>query len=311
MSDADRRGGRRLRAHARTRGRTRARCRRRPSTRLVGGLRPRTRAGPSPIGRDFGAALPPTPTRWSPGGRRCGRGLQPDGRASWPGRARGRGTAGTCSARSRSPRRSRTRRAMVEACHEAGVQLHTAFVSRFLPLVQKAKARSTAGELGDLIGLGRGNRGRPPLPPHYPAWITDAERSRWRGADRPLRARHRCDAPHERPGGQPRLGRGRRAAVGLRRRRHCAAVAGVRRWRRRAASTRAGRCRRATRGTTTSSCGWSGPKGSFDLNDLAESRAAGEPEWRWRRLRLAGFADDADAAMIEAFAASVARRRAC
>ncbi len=64
--------------------------------------------------------------------------------------------------------------AMVGACDAAGVQLHIAFVSRFLPVVQRARAAVREGRLGELVGLVGGNRGRPPLPPSYPAWITDA-----------------------------------------------------------------------------------------------------------------------------------------
>jgi predicted dehydrogenase len=64
-------------------------------------------------------------------------------------------------------------RAMVAACEAAGVQLHVAFVSRFLPLVARARDAVRDGRLGDVIGLVGGNRGRPPLPPSYPAWITD------------------------------------------------------------------------------------------------------------------------------------------
>ena len=62
--------------------------------------------------------------------------------------------------------------AMIEACQGAGVQLHTAFVTRFLPLVQQVRATLLAGELGDVIAMVGGNRGRPPLPPQYPEWIT-------------------------------------------------------------------------------------------------------------------------------------------
>jgi predicted dehydrogenase len=67
--------------------------------------------------------------------------------------------------------------AMVSACAAAGVQLHTAFVSRFHPLVVQARATVRAGDLGDLVAMVGGNRGRPPLPPHYPKWITDPSRS--------------------------------------------------------------------------------------------------------------------------------------
>ncbi|MDI6909599.1 Gfo/Idh/MocA family oxidoreductase [Nocardioides sp.] len=64
-------------------------------------------------------------------------------------------------------------RAMIAACEAAGVQLHVAFVSRFLPLVARARSAVRDGRLGELIGLVGGNRGRPPLPPAYPGWITD------------------------------------------------------------------------------------------------------------------------------------------
>jgi predicted dehydrogenase len=63
--------------------------------------------------------------------------------------------------------------AMVAACAAAGVQLHVAFVSRFLPLVERARTAVRDGRLGELIGLVGANRGRPPLPPAYPGWITD------------------------------------------------------------------------------------------------------------------------------------------
>ena len=63
-------------------------------------------------------------------------------------------------------------RAMISACRSGGVQLHCAFVSRFLPLVQQARAVLQAGDIGDVIGMVAGNRGRPPLPPQYPDWIT-------------------------------------------------------------------------------------------------------------------------------------------
>lgn len=63
--------------------------------------------------------------------------------------------------------------AMVTACAEAGVQLHLAYPARFLPLVARARRAVRDGRLGELIGLVGGNRGRPPLPPSYPSWITD------------------------------------------------------------------------------------------------------------------------------------------
>lgn len=68
-------------------------------------------------------------------------------------------------------------RAMVTACHLAGVQLHTAFVSRFYPIVQQVREIITAGELGTLRGMVGGNRGTPPLPPKYPSWITNGRQA--------------------------------------------------------------------------------------------------------------------------------------
>jgi len=65
--------------------------------------------------------------------------------------------------------------AMVEACHQHGVQLHTAFVSRFYPVLLEARDLVARGELGVLRGMVGGNRGRPPLAPRYPSWITESE----------------------------------------------------------------------------------------------------------------------------------------
>ena len=63
-------------------------------------------------------------------------------------------------------------RCMIEACARNDVQLHSAFVTRFYPLVQQIRAVIASGVLGDLVGMVGGNRGRAPLPPQYPAWIT-------------------------------------------------------------------------------------------------------------------------------------------
>jgi predicted dehydrogenase len=65
--------------------------------------------------------------------------------------------------------------AMAAACRDRGVQLHTAFVSRFYPVVQEVRAIIARGELGVVRGLIGGNRGRPPVPPQYPPWITDPD----------------------------------------------------------------------------------------------------------------------------------------
>jgi predicted dehydrogenase len=67
--------------------------------------------------------------------------------------------------------------AIVDACQDAGVQLHLAFVARFTPLVQDVRSTVQSGHLGDLISMVGGNRGRPPLPPAYPDWITQTEQS--------------------------------------------------------------------------------------------------------------------------------------
>lgn len=67
--------------------------------------------------------------------------------------------------------------AMVVACEAAGVPLQMAFVTRFHPLVAEVRAAIGAGHLGDLLAIVGGNRGRPPLPPAYPPWITDAAQS--------------------------------------------------------------------------------------------------------------------------------------
>jgi predicted dehydrogenase len=63
--------------------------------------------------------------------------------------------------------------AMVTACREAAVQLHTAFVCRFYPSVLQAREMVARGELGRVRGMVGGNRGRPPVPPRYPSWITE------------------------------------------------------------------------------------------------------------------------------------------
>jgi predicted dehydrogenase len=64
--------------------------------------------------------------------------------------------------------------AMIAACKRAGVQLHIAFPVRFMPVVAAAKSKIGNNEIGALFSMTGGNRGRPPLPPGYPAWITDA-----------------------------------------------------------------------------------------------------------------------------------------
>jgi predicted dehydrogenase len=53
--------------------------------------------------------------------------------------------------------------AMIEVCQSAGVQLHLAFVCRFYPFVQSAKRMVASGEIGEVLGIMGGNRGRAPL----------------------------------------------------------------------------------------------------------------------------------------------------
>ena len=59
--------------------------------------------------------------------------------------------------------------AMIGVCDEHRVQLHVAFVTRFYPVVQQVRAAIAAGSIGDVVAMVGGNRGRPPLPPSYPA----------------------------------------------------------------------------------------------------------------------------------------------
>ncbi len=63
--------------------------------------------------------------------------------------------------------------AMIAACKSAGVILQIPFVCRFYPMVKKAKKIVESGEIGRVVGVVGGNRGRPPLSPVYPEWITD------------------------------------------------------------------------------------------------------------------------------------------
>jgi predicted dehydrogenase len=65
--------------------------------------------------------------------------------------------------------------AMIDACARAGVVLEVAFVSRFHPMVVRARDVVRSGRLGGVVGMVGGNRGRPPLPPTYPAWITSKD----------------------------------------------------------------------------------------------------------------------------------------
>ena len=198
-------------------------------------------------------------------------------------------------------------RAMITACRDAGVQLHVAFVCRFLPHVRSIKEAIDSGSLGEVIGIRAGNRGRPPLPPRYPAWITDPRES---GGGALLdHSVHLTDVIRHLTG---------REVVSV------AAEAGTLLW-----------------GADVEDCAllslvldngavagldpsWSVPAsnpwdydfflklvgtgGSADLDDLAESVHVVSGRMG-DGLRLAPFADDPDAEMIETFCASVRQGR--
>jgi predicted dehydrogenase len=194
-------------------------------------------------------------------------------------------------------------RAMLAACREAGVQLHLAFVSRFLPHVRSAKAAVEAGSLGEVVGMRAGNRGRPPLPPAYPAWITTPAESG--GGALIDHSVHLTDLVRHLTGAEIRL---------------VAAETGTLLW-----DTDVEDCALVSLvldsgGVASLDPSWSVPEnnpwdydfflhlvgtaGSVDLDDLSESVQVVSPRIG-AGLRLAGFADDPDAAMVEAFCDSV------
>ncbi len=198
-------------------------------------------------------------------------------------------------------------RAMVEACHDAGVQLHTAFVSRFLPHVRTAKEALDSGALGEVVGLRAGNRGRPPLPPDYPAWITDAEQAG--GGALIDHSVHLTDLVRHLTGHEVTRVAAETGSllwgVGVE---DCALLSLV-----------------LDSGAVASlDPSWSvpannpwdydfflrltGTTGSIDLDDLSESVQIVSPV-TGDGVRLVGFGDDPDAAMIEAFCASVREGR--
>ena len=197
--------------------------------------------------------------------------------------------------------------AMITACRDAGVQLHVAFVIRFLPHVRSIKKAIDSGSLGEVVGIRAGNRGRPPLPPHYPAWITQAHESG--GGALIDHSVHLTDVVRHLTGREVTSVAAETGALlwgaGVE---DCAllslvldngAVAGL-----------------DPSWSVPANNPWDydfflrlvGTGGSADLDDLAESvqvvsgRTAGG-------LRLAGFAEDPDAEMIETFCASVRQGR--
>ena len=194
-------------------------------------------------------------------------------------------------------------REMVAATRAAGVQLHLAFVSRFLPQVREVKTALDAGVLGTVLGVRAGNRGRPPLPPHYPGWITDPDQSG--GGALVDHAVHLVDLVRHLTG--------REVA-------RVAAEIGLMLW-----SAAVEDCvlmsleldSGAVAGLDPS---WSVPAdnpwdydfflrvvashGSGDLDDLAASVRLVSPR-AGNGLRLVGFGEDPDAALVEAFVSSI------
>jgi predicted dehydrogenase len=198
-------------------------------------------------------------------------------------------------------------RSMVRACAAAGVQLHVAFVSRFLPMVARARTSVRDGRLGELVGLVGGNRGRPPLPPAYPAWITDPVAAG--GGALIDHSVHVTDAMRHISGLEVRA---------------VSAEVGELFWQAGVddAAILSLRFQNGAVGTVDPS--WSvpadhpwdydfflrlvGTEGSLDLTDAAESlRVVSTRDGAPRGLRYSSFAEDADRAMLEAFLASVRR----
>ncbi|SDT53041.1 Gfo/Idh/MocA family protein [Jiangella sp. DSM 45060] len=195
--------------------------------------------------------------------------------------------------------------AIVAACDAAGVQLHVAFMSRFLPLVGRARAAVRAGRLGELIGLVGGNRGRPPLPPSYPPWITDPVAAG--GGALIDHSVHVTDAMRHVSGLEVT---------------EVSAEAGSLLWDRGVDDVAVLALRFGNGAVGSVDPSWSvpdgnpwdydfylrlvGTEGSLDLTDAAESlRVVSVRDGGPRGLRLASFAEDADRAMLAAFAGSV------
>jgi predicted dehydrogenase len=203
--------------------------------------------------------------------------------------------------------RAEDARAMIAACDAAGVQLHVAFVSRFLPMVARAREAVREGRLGELVGLVGGNRGRPPLPPAYPPWITDPVRAG--GGALIDHSVHVTDAMRHISGLEV-------SAV--------SAEVGELLWDAGVDDAAIVSLRFDNGAVGSVDPSWSvpadhpwdydfflrlvGTEGSLDLTDGAESvRVVSTREGAPRGLRHASFAEDADRAMLEAFVDSVRR----
>jgi predicted dehydrogenase len=193
--------------------------------------------------------------------------------------------------------------AMLAAVDAAGIQLHVAFVSRFLPQVRQVKDALDSGRLGHVVGLRAGNRGRPPLPPGYPSWITDPEQSG--GGALIDHSVHLTDLVRHLTGLEVE---------------QVAAEAGSLLWSAGVEDCALLSLRLEGGAVAALDPSWSvpadnpwdydfflrlvGTAGAVDLDDLAASVTLVSPR-AGRGMRLVGFADDPDAAMVEAFVASM------
>jgi predicted dehydrogenase len=195
--------------------------------------------------------------------------------------------------------------AMVAACETAGVQLHIAFVARFLPVVARARQAVRDGRLGELVGLVGGNRGRPPLAPMYPPWITDPVAAG--GGALIDHSVHVTDAMRHVSGLEVT---------------EVSAEAGALLWDCAVDDVAVLQLRFSNGAVGSVDPSWSlpadnpfdydfflrivGTEGSLDLTDTAESlHVVSARDGGPRGLRHASFAEDADQAMVEAFVASV------
>jgi predicted dehydrogenase len=196
-------------------------------------------------------------------------------------------------------------RAMVGACAEADVQLHIAFVARFLSVVARARQAIHDGRIGEPIGLVGGNRGRPPLEPTYPPWITDPVAAG--GGALIDHSVHVTDAMRHITGLEVT---------------EVSAEAGALLWGRDVEDVTILLLRFANGAVGSVDPSWSvpadnpwdydfflrvlGTEGSLDITDVAASlHVVSAREGGPRGLRHASFAEDPDRAMIEAFLASV------
>jgi predicted dehydrogenase len=194
--------------------------------------------------------------------------------------------------------------AIIDACERAGVVLEVAFVSRFHPMVSRARDAVRSGRLGDVIGMVGGNRGRPPLPPTYPRWITSKEEAG--GGALIDHSVHVTDVM--------------RHVSGLEATR-VSAEAGMLLWDSGVDDVALLQLQFDGGAVASVDPSWSvpadnpwdydfflrlvGTEGSLDIRDSADSLNVVSTRADQRGLRLVSFAEDVDLSMIEAFARSV------